>query len=353
MAELGIVEGYFGPRWSWKDRAFVMRYLAKYGYKTYLYAPKADQYLRKRWQNTHPAGEQRKIAQFAALCSKAGVRFGIGVSPFELYKNFDRPARSSLAFKIAALEDIGINELSIFFDDMQGSLPDLAERQIEIMNFVNDQSSLERISFCPTYYSDDVVLDRAFGQRPDNYLETLGCGLPDRMDIMWTGEEVCARAMSIQHLKNVAHQLKRKPVIWDNYPVNDGPCKSQFLHIRGFTGRHAENGKYIARHLINPALQSHLSIIPAITLADVYSLGSQYNYAESTHKAAVHLLGRALADQVRMDLIALNDTGLDRLGEKWLELRTTYLRFKHPVADEILSWLDGKWRGSGVEMEIS
>ena len=80
---------------------------------------------------------------------------------------------------------------------------------------------------------------RVFGRRPDHYLEELGTRLDPSIDVFWTGEEVCARALGVGHLARVAGQLGRKPVLWDNYPVNDGKRMSQFLHLRAFTGRPA------------------------------------------------------------------------------------------------------------------
>ncbi|WP_411816268.1 beta-N-acetylglucosaminidase domain-containing protein [Hyphococcus sp. DH-69] len=352
MVSLGIVEGFFGPRWSPEDRTFVMRYLAESGYRHYLYAPKADQYLRKNWKQPYPKDELAQLKAFASSCRKAGVRFGVGLSPFELYKSFDQTARETLRAKLDELQSLDLDELAIFFDDMRGDLPDLAARQIEIMEFAADHSASKQISFCPTYYSDDAALDRVFGKRPGDYLEALGLGLRPEIDIFWTGEEVCAREISPHHMKEIGTLLRRKPTLWDNYPVNDGPVKSQNLHIRGFTGRPAENKNHIARHMVNPALQPHLSIIPALTLAESYARGGDYKYSEAAYEAAIRYLGQPFATQLKSDLIALNDTGRDRLGAKAETLRAIYAKFDHPAAREILSWLDGKWENAGVEMEI-
>ena len=55
--ELGIIEGFFGRPWSWAERADAVRFLRPHGFSFYLYAPKADPYLRRRWQEPHPAAE--------------------------------------------------------------------------------------------------------------------------------------------------------------------------------------------------------------------------------------------------------------------------------------------------------
>jgi hyaluronoglucosaminidase len=80
---------------------------------------------------------------------------------------------------------------------------------------------------CPTYYSDDRMLDIVFGERPSGYLEELGRRLDPAVGVYWTGEEICCREFGCGHLARVAHALQRKPTLWDNYPVNDGPRMSR------------------------------------------------------------------------------------------------------------------------------
>src|SRR5690606_10093833 len=155
--------------------------------------------------------------------------------------------------KLAFLEDVGVQDLAILFDDMRGDVPDLAERQAEIVAHVGGRTRADRLIVCPTYYSDDPILDRVFGARPGGYLERLGSLLDPDVRIFWTGVEVCSREFSSAHLARVTEQLGRRPFLWDNYPVNDGQRMSQYLHVRAFTGRAARIGAHVAAHGINPA----------------------------------------------------------------------------------------------------
>jgi len=342
--ELGIIEGFYGKPWTWESRAETVSTLAPYGYRFYLYAPKADQFLRRRWQESHPDHMSRNIASFAVHCREHGVRFGIGLSPYELFNDFNDSSRDALARKLAFFDEAGVEDLAILFDDMRGDIPDLAERQIEIVNWATDRTKASRVIVCPSYYSDDPILDRVFGNRPENYVEDLGRGLGSDIEVFWTGEEVISRQYSAGHLERVTAQLGRKPFIWDNYPVNDGQRMSQYLHLRGFTGRHAAMSDHIAGHGINPALQPTLNRIPAITLSDSYRQGDSYEYAASFRRACTEILGEELGNRVREDLLTLQDIGLDRLGDKEKLLRETYIRYDHAGAREITGWLDGDYR---------
>lgn len=343
MSKLGIIEGYYGKPWTWAERAETMRFLATFGFRFYLYAPKADPHLRRLWREPHPEEVAREIASFADGCRQAGVRFGIGLSPTRLRSDFGADGQDTLARKLASLDAFGIDFLALLFDDMRGDVPGLARQQIEIVHWVAERTRGELL-MCPSYYTDDPVLDRVFGRRPDGYLEELGRGLDPAVRIFWTGEEVCSREISVAHVTRVAEQLHRQPFLWDNYPVNDGPRMSQFLHVRGFTGRPGALQDHVAAHGINPALQPTLSRVPAITLSRAYQQRDGYQYGQAAHAAATEALGSELGQRIYEDTLILQDIGLDRLGDKEKYLRERYSGIEHPAAQEIVAWLDGAYR---------
>jgi hyaluronoglucosaminidase len=342
--ELGIIEGFYGKPWSWEARKATAAFLAPHGYRFYMYAPKGDPYLRRRWQEPHPQAIASGLADLAQHCRDAGVRFGIGLSPYEIYLDFGESARAALQQKLDFFDALGVQDLAVLFDDMRGDSPELAELQVQIVHWVAERASADRIFVCPTYYSDDPVLDRVFGVRPENYLEQLGAELDPAIQMFWTGEEVCSRELSPGHLNRVAAMLARKPFLWDNYPVNDGQRMSRYLHLRGFTGRPSVIGDHVAGHGINPALQPVLSRIPALTLADSYRLGTEYRYGAAFRNAAIEVLGEDLGIQVWEDLLTFQDVGLERLDEKQrAHLRDRYGRSAHEGAREIIGWLEGAY----------
>ncbi len=341
---LGLIEGYYGKPWSWPAREETIAFLAPHGYGFYIYAPKADAFLRERWREPHPAEALAALRSVAAHCRDLGVRFGVGLSPFEIYREFDGEAQAALARKLDELASLGLDDLAILFDDMRGDLPDLADTQVAIMHWIAERCGSTRLIFCPTYYTDDPLLDSGYGIRPDGYLERLGASLDLSIEVFWTGEEVCSRGYGVAHLQRVADQIRRKPFIWDNYPVNDGAVMSQSLHLRGFTGRPAAMAGAIAAHAVNPALQPVLSRIPALTLAESYRTGDDYAYGAAFAAAAETVLGADLARRVARNLAALQDVGLDRLGGRAARLAERYAGIDHPGAREIQAFLRGEYR---------
>jgi hypothetical protein len=191
--ELCLIEGFFGRPWSWDDRRDAVRFLAPHGFGSYLYAPKADGLLRRHWQDPYPDDRLAELAGFAAACRAAGMRFGVGLTPFELHLHPHDGWQAPMRAKLAQLASVGIDDVAILFDDMRGDVPDLAERQAAIVRFAAEHSGAGRLLCCPSYYSDDLILDIAFGERPALYLETLGRLLDPSIEIMWTGEEVVSR----------------------------------------------------------------------------------------------------------------------------------------------------------------
>jgi len=342
--ELGVIEGYYGKTWSWAERAANITFLKAYGYGHYIYAPKADHYLRTRWREDHPDSDAQALNTLAQHCRSHAVRFGIGLSPLELYRDFNDEAKICLRRRLAQFDAWGVQDLAILFDDMRGDLPDLAATQVEILHFVGTHTKADRLIVCPSYYTDDPVLDRFFGQRPANYLEDLGRLLDSKISVFWTGEEVCSKAHSTGHLARVSEQLRRKPFLWDNYPVNDGHRMSQFLHIRGFTGRPAAIGPYLTAHSVNPALQPVLSRIPLLSLSESYDRRDSYEYGRAFLVAAETVCGTELAHQLQRDLLFLQDTGLDRLGDVLTRLYKRYALIDHDAAREVVRFLDGYYR---------
>lgn len=339
--ELGVIEGYFGRPWHHDDRKRVLSRLRELGFAWVHYAPKADAFLRRRWREPHPDAALAELAALSAHCRAIGLRFGIGLSPYELYRDLGAAAMAVFAERVRALDAIGLDDLAILFDDTRGDVPDLAAREAGIVDAALANTRASRVLVCPTYYSDDRMLDVVFGERPARYLEDLGRRLDPRVGVYWTGEEICAREFGPGHLARVADALGRKPTLWDNYPVNDGPRMSRFLHLRGFTGRPAAIAPHIAAHAINPALQPHLTLIPAATLVAAYRDGCDYSYMSAFRAAALALAGRELADMLERDLHDLQDRGIDHLGDDRDRLRRRYAAVDHSMAAEVVRWLDG------------
>ena len=211
-----------------------------------------------------------------------------------------------------------------------------------------------RLIVCPSYYTDDPVLDRVFGQRPAGLPATTWAPRSTRRSrSCGPARRSAAANISPGHLARVTEELGRKPFLWDNYPVNDGPRMSRHLHLRAFTGRPAAIARPPRRPRGEPGLAADAQRHP-----DAHP-GRQLRAGRRTTPTAGvprRPRGRSAARTSppgwSADLLTLQDGGLDELSdERRRKLRARYAAFDHPAAREVVAWLDGAYAVTGEELQ--
>lgn len=334
----GIVEGYYGRAWSAETRLAYASYLSRAGLNACIYCPKSDPFLRKQWQHDWPAREWQQLISLSAAYREESVFWGVGLSPFELYRHYGSVEREQLKRKVGRLAELDAPLLAVLFDDMPGALASLAVRQAEIVADVVAWLPGVRILVCPTYYSFDPVLEQHFGAMPTAYWSDLGANLPPAVDIFWTGNKVCADSIAAADLEPICAQLGRPVVLWDNYPVNDGASRSNFLYCSKLAGREAFSPELVAGHFCNPMNQALLSL-PALTgLADLYGR------EPAGEDWLAELIGDATWTRLQRDREAFEQLGLTGLGPvRREELQNIYRKLPGPAAHEVASWLAGEY----------
>jgi hyaluronoglucosaminidase len=317
-------------------------FLSEYDFNTYIYAPKNDRLLRTQWHQPFTQSHLDHLTNLAQHYHEKQLDFGIGLSPFELYRDFSSKKQAALTSKLEQINAIRPSILCILFDDMQGSMNDLARQQSIITDFIIEHSNASQFVFCPTYYSDDEKLLTHFGAMPDNYLQDLGAMLDPAIEIFWTGPKVFSKEYPEAHLRDVAEKFQRKPLIWDNYPVNDAQRLCDYLHLAPFPDYSDTLHELCSGHLANPMNQAWLSSLSLYTLAQ-QSLGKPEN---ATLKAAcAALCSTGLATQLLKDAELFQQQGLGKLDAgKKQRLKNRYAKFgSEPMAQEVSEWLDGRF----------
>ncbi len=346
---LGVIEGFFGRPWSWAARADAIDFMAEAGYDFYLYAPKADACLRRQWTQDWAAADWTQLQRLRQHSREKRIRFGVGLSPLELYREAPAESRATLTAKIRRLNQLDPDILCLLFDDMRGDLPELAARQIELAHTAAEVSTARSLILCPTYYSPDPILEKVFGTRPAHYWQDLGKGLDPAIDVFWTGPEVCSRQYPLEHLAEVTDWLDRRPFLWDNYPVNDSAKLCDFLRLSPYPASHAQLAGALAGHAVNPMNQPYLSRLPLATLPAAYAEGADYRPTEAFQQALQRWCPPGLGERLQNDLPMLEERGLAALSEAdKASLKAHYESFSiHSPgssgahqARELLDWLD-------------
>jgi hyaluronoglucosaminidase len=144
---------------------------------------------------------------------------------------------------------------------------------------------------CPSYYTPDPLLARAFGAFEADFLEILAECLPAGVACFWTGPAVVPERITAAHMKSIAKRVKRPLLLWDNYPVND-LCMSDELHIGPLRGRDPQLPQSVYGYLNNPLLQEELSFVPLATCFDYAANPRAYDPEASWTAAVTERYGR-------------------------------------------------------------
>jgi len=338
----GVIEGFFGRPWEWSARQSGVDFLRDKGFQFFIYAPKADAFLRRRWREPMPEQTMQHLADLSLRCREQGLTFGIGLTPFEIYLNYDAVTSMALRSKIMQLNEIHADLLCILFDDMRGDIAELPDLQSRVIADTCAWSDAERFIVCPTYYSYDSRLAREFGPPPKAYLSELGRSLDSSIDVFWTGEKVISDGYPAQHLAEVAAEIRRKPFIWDNRISNDSRLRTNRLFLDPSAGAWELPAALVAGFAINPMNQPHLS---RIALSIYRDLLAAPNRRPSLSEVCRRLAGESCGERLVQDCDMFQNMGLqqidtdtrDRLIE-WYERERT-----NPYAGEIAAWLRNEY----------
>ena len=287
----GIVEGFYGKPFTHEDRLWWIQNLALLDMNVYLYAPKDDAYHRQRWREPYP---QATIIEFEELIKKGrelGVTVGFAISPGNSIIYSDEQHRRDLLEKFQKFQELGSTFLCLALDDVPTSLQNPEDRSaysslgaahVSLANNLQQALGKDGVFWLiPTDYAGNEATDN---------LKKLGKELLPGIEVGWTGGTVLASEILFKEAEQRTELLGRKPLIWDNVPVADGPMKSA-LHLGPYLGRDKRLGETVSGLLLNPMNHARASYITISTAADYMKNPDSYN-AEEAWREAVHHAGR-------------------------------------------------------------
>lgn len=282
----GVIEGFYGPPWTLGARLALIDFIAERGMNAYVYAPKSDPKHRNRWREPYDEHEAGHFHRLAERATGGGVRLGFAISPGLDIDYTSAADRTALLTKLLRLLDAGVDWFVLALDDIPprpGLAADQAGLATWLLDVLRSRSGGAGLALVPTEY---------VGVQPTPYLRALAERLPSEIDdVMWTGPTVCSPTIDADQAQRWADALGgRRPLLWDNYPVNDGTMEKA-LHLGPYRGRPPELSDELAGVLCNPMIQPYASRVALATAADYLADPAGYDPAESWSRAIADVGG--------------------------------------------------------------
>lgn len=326
----GVVEGFYGPPWSDQERLRLFDFFKECNFNLYIYAPKDDALHRAKWREFYTKEQLRKFKELVKRASENKIDFCWAISPGLSIRYSSEKDFQDLLKKCESINKLGVKWFALFLDDISPKLiyeederefKDLSSAQVYLVNKLSEHlKKLDKdahLIFCPTQYR---------GVKSSPYLETIGQGLSKDILIFWTGPSVCSPKIASYQAKAFGGAIKRKPLIWDNYPVND------YNRLRLFLGpirnRSQTLYKEVSGLLSNPMNEGEASKIALYTIADYLGDPENYNPEKSWDEALRKVAGedaypylKTLAENSQSSMLYLGESPLllAKMGKFWKE----------------------------------
>jgi hyaluronoglucosaminidase len=286
----GVVEGFYGRPFVHADRTWLLDRMAGWGMNTYVYAPKDDPYHREQWRVPYPEAERAALGRLVEHGARHGIRVGLAIAPGLSIAYASAGDRETLLEKVADFVALGARFLCLALDDVPSRLvhaedraryASLAEAHVDLAHAVQGSLPADAtLWLVPTDYA---------GTADSDYLRTLGTGLAPGIEVGWTGRSVVSPEIRLDEAAARARCLGRRLLVWDNYPVADGPMRNA-LHLGPYTGRAPDLHEHVSGVLLNPMELCRASTV-ALATASAYLRDPAGYDAESAWREAVQEAG--------------------------------------------------------------
>ena len=276
----GVIEGFYGKPWTHIERLDMLNFLAKAKLNTYFLAPKDEPGHRRKWQELRPESELNKLRELVSHASSVGITFGTAVSPGQTIIYSDPSELNSLKGRLNQYLEVGINLVGVFFDDIPNDFQSESDSKAfasfaqahaslgnQIYDWLQQNYPEATLVICPTVYR---------GTGKEEYLVEIGKLLNPEVHLLWTGIQICSYRLDVRDAIIFEESANRKPLYWDNYPVNDVAMVNE-LHIGPPRARESGLVDHSEGLLANPMCQAESSKIAIWTIGEYLSDPLNYN----------------------------------------------------------------------------
>ena len=304
---------------AWRSTAWALPWVASHDMNFLMFCYSSFPASGKDWRADYSADELAGFRELSQQADQLKVELCLSFNPGIWSKpplTYASESDYQLAWKkVQTVHAAGVHSFALCLDDINKKLePADAERfktleaaQVYFTNRLwTDMKTLSprpRLIFCPSAYTSTEA------EKHIDYIKKIA-DLDQDIFVFWTGVGTCATTITAKDAEQFASWVGRKPIVWDNYPVNDMfPWRPLLAPVKG---RSADLGGAVAGVMANPMKQWHASTIPLATLAMYFNDPAGYKPAAAKTK----LIASFLAEQQPVIELLMSVYGTTFLGEK-------------------------------------
>jgi hyaluronoglucosaminidase len=200
---------------------------------------------------------------------------------------------AALKGRLAQYLDLGITLVGVFFDDIPNDFQSESDAKAftsfaqahatlgnQLYEWLQKDYPNSQLVICPTVYR---------GTGHEEYLIEIGKLLNSNVQLLWTGIQICSFRLDVRDAIIFQESAKRKPLYWDNYPVNDVAMVHE-LHIGPLRARESGLVDHSEGLLANPMTQAEASKIPLWTIAEYLSDPINYDPEAAWDRALAEII---------------------------------------------------------------
>jgi hyaluronoglucosaminidase len=292
----GVIEGFYGNPWSHAERLDVVRFIGRHGMNMFLYGPKDDPLIRRRWRDAYDDAGRARLRELIDVGAEVGVEIAYGISPGLSIRYSSTAELDRLVSKLGEVGALGVRRFALLLDDLptellhdedRATFRDITEAHASLAGALAARLGPDQpLIVCPLIYH---------GRGDEPYLARLAEALDPAVDILWTGRAICSPTLEIDDARRFYATADRPPLLWDNYPVNDVAMTWE-LHVGPYRGRDTDLGAVSRGLLANPMELAEASKIPLATIADFLTDPAGYDPEESVARAIREVAGDGTVD---------------------------------------------------------
>jgi len=288
----GVVEGFYGTPWTSEQRYDIIKFMGEFDLTHYVYAPKDDPLHRSRWAELYGSEAIDEFSRLLTAGRENDVIIWFALSPGLSISYSDTADFGLLTRKLDQVIESGFKHIALFLDDVPEVLrtkedieayQNLAYAHADLIQRLYAYLSESEVALmvCPTVYAG------TFGDQ--NYLSVLGPSIPAAVPLFWTGPDIASPDIPLADVENWTSRTSIKPLIWDNFPVNDFEVWRPFLGP--YPQRDPEGLRSTLGIIANPGPSAYTNMLGLATLADLLRDPDGYDPSEAHERALKQLFG--------------------------------------------------------------